>query len=128
MIDLKKLFKKISWKIKGVSVYALVGESGTGKSFRAQLLAEKYGIKLIIDDGLLIYNDKIIAGQSAKREKTFLLNNIEKITIEKTKGGYDLVLKIKNDIEDRSIWTGWYTSDLRLIRKIILEYKVKGEE
>ena len=72
MIDLKKLFKKISWKIKGVSVYALVGESGTGKSFRAQLLAEKYGIKLIIDDGLLIYNDKIIAGQSAKREKTFL--------------------------------------------------------
>ena len=41
---------------------------------------------------------------------------------------HDLVLKIKNDIEDRSIWTGWYTSDLRLIRKIILEYKVKGEE
>ena len=72
MIDFKKILKKISWKIKGVSVYALVGESGTGKSFRAQLLAEKYGIKLIIDDGLLIYNDKIIAGQSAKREKTFL--------------------------------------------------------
>jgi len=50
----------------------LLGESGTGKSFRAQLLAEKYGIKLIIDDGLLIYNDKIIAGRSAKMEKTFL--------------------------------------------------------
>ena len=44
---------------KTCSVFALVGESGTGKSFRAKLLAEKYGITAIIDDGLLIQNDKI---------------------------------------------------------------------
>lgn len=68
MIDLKKIL----WQLKGVNVYALVGESGTGKSFRAKLLGEKLGIELIIDDGLLIKNDKIIAGHSAKREKTFL--------------------------------------------------------
>ena len=43
---------------KTCSVFALVGESGTGKSFRAKLLAEKYGITAIIDDGLLIQNDK----------------------------------------------------------------------
>ena len=40
--------------LKPVTVYALVGESGTGKSFRSKLLAEKYGIDYIIDDGLLI--------------------------------------------------------------------------
>ncbi|MDD5929080.1 MAG: hypothetical protein PUC37_04655 [Spirochaetales bacterium] len=53
-------------------VYALVGESGTGKSFRSKLLAEEYGIHAIIDDGLLIQDDKIVAGRSAKREKTYM--------------------------------------------------------
>lgn len=57
---------------KGITVYALVGESGTGKSFRAKLLAQKYSLEAIIDDGLLIKEDKILAGHSAKREKTFL--------------------------------------------------------
>ena len=55
-----------------VKVYALVGRSGTGKSFRAQLVADKYHIPLIVDDGLLIKNDKILAGKSAKQETNFL--------------------------------------------------------
>ncbi|MDR0636718.1 MAG: hypothetical protein LBF87_06535 [Treponema sp.] len=55
-----------------VRVYVLVGESGTGKSFRAKLVAQKYGIDFIIDDGLLIKNDRILAGHSAKMEKSFL--------------------------------------------------------
>ena len=66
------LFNDIFWWMKGVTVYALVGESGTGKSFRAKLLAEKYSIDIIIDDGLLIQNDKIIAGHSAKKEKSYM--------------------------------------------------------
>lgn len=53
-------------------MYALVGESGTGKSFRAKLVAQKYGIDDIIDDGLLIRDNRILAGHSAKKEKTFL--------------------------------------------------------
>jgi adenylate kinase family enzyme len=53
-------------------VYALVGESGTGKSFRARLVAQKHGIDLLIDDGLLIRDDRILAGHSAKKEKTIL--------------------------------------------------------
>ena len=57
---------------KKVQVYALVEESGTGKSFRSKLLAEEYGIHAIIDDGLLIQDDKIVAGRSAKREKTYM--------------------------------------------------------
>ena len=55
-----------------VKVYALVGRSGTGKSFRAQLVADRYHIPLIVDDGLLIRNDRIIAGKSAKQESNFL--------------------------------------------------------
>lgn len=55
-----------------IQVSALVGGSGTGKSFRAKLIAEKNGIEAIIDDGLLISNDKILAGKSAKHEKTYM--------------------------------------------------------
>jgi adenylate kinase family enzyme len=58
--------------LKRIKVFALIGESGTGKSFRAKLVAQKYGIEHIIDDGLLIKENKILAGHSAKKEKTFL--------------------------------------------------------
>lgn len=53
-----------------MEVYALVGASGTGKSHRAVLLANEYQIPLIVDDGLLIYAGKIMAGSSAKREES----------------------------------------------------------
>jgi len=53
-------------------VFALVGESGTGKSFQAKLVTQKYRINLLIDDGLLIRDNRIIAGHSAKKEKSFL--------------------------------------------------------
>ena len=55
-----------------MTVYALVGASGSGKSFRAKLIAEKYGLSALIDDGLLIQDDKILAGRSAKHEKTYM--------------------------------------------------------
>jgi ABC-type oligopeptide transport system ATPase subunit len=58
--------------LKRKRVFALVGESGTGKSFRAKLVAQKYGIEFIIDDGLLIKDNRILAGHSAKKEHTFL--------------------------------------------------------
>lgn len=50
--------------------FGFVGKSGTGKSHRAKMVAEKYYIDLIIDDGLLIKGDKILAGKSAKQEET----------------------------------------------------------
>lgn len=67
-----KLLERLLFRLRGVKVYALVGKSGTGKSFRAQLLVEKYSIDLMIDDGLLIRDRRIIAGRSAKREKNYL--------------------------------------------------------
>jgi len=51
-----------------MKVIALVGGSGTGKSHKALLIAHKEHIEYIIDDGLLIKKDKILAGLSAKKE------------------------------------------------------------
>lgn len=67
-----RLFNQAKWMILGVKVFALVGKSGTGKSFRARLVAEKFNIPYIIDDGLLIHDKKIIAGRSAKKEKEYV--------------------------------------------------------
>ncbi len=53
-----------------MKVYALVGESGSGKSYRAMWIAGKYKLKYVIDDGLLICDGKVVAGKSAKKEKT----------------------------------------------------------
>ena len=76
---------------KGITVFALVGPSGTGKSFRAKLVAEKYGIDAIIDDGLLIQDDKIVAGQTAKREKTYM--GAVRVALFDDKGHRDQVAK-----------------------------------
>ena len=67
-----RLLEELIDGFRPAAVFALVGQSGTGKSFRSKLLAEKYGIRAIIDDGLLIQDDKILAGRSAKREKTYM--------------------------------------------------------
>ncbi|MDD5923078.1 MAG: hypothetical protein PUC44_07910 [Eubacteriales bacterium] len=53
-------------------VYSLTGKSGTGKSYQAKNLCRKLGIETMIDDGLLIHKNKIVAGHSAKLEKTKL--------------------------------------------------------
>lgn len=53
-----------------ITVYAFVGPSGTGKSYRAGLVASENGINFIIDDGLFIKDNEIIAGNSAKKAPT----------------------------------------------------------
>ena len=69
---MNRFFKFAFSKLNGVKVYALVGRSGTGKSYHSKLVAAKYRIDLIIDDGLLIRGDKIVAGHSAKRDPNFI--------------------------------------------------------
>lgn len=51
-------------------VVGFIGPSGTGKSHRASWVARERGIEFLIDDGLLIRGSRIVAGSSAKREKT----------------------------------------------------------
>lgn len=53
-----------------MKVYAFVGPSGTGKSYRAQMVANERGINYIIDDGLLISGNDVLAGISAKKAPT----------------------------------------------------------
>lgn len=53
-----------------IKVYAFVGPSGTGKSYRAGLVASEHEISYIIDDGLFIKDNEIIAGNSAKKAPT----------------------------------------------------------
>lgn len=55
---------------KEMKVYTLTGKSGTGKSFQAMNLCKEYDIESIIDDGIFIYQNRVMAGTSAKREKT----------------------------------------------------------
>lgn len=53
-----------------IKVYAFVGPSGTGKSYRAQYVASENNISYIIDDGLFIKDNEVIAGSSAKKAPT----------------------------------------------------------
>ena len=73
-----------------MKVYAFVGPSGTGKSYRAQMVAGEKNIHYIIDDGLLINENEVIAGESAKKaptkietvKKALFLNENEKKIIQ----------------------------------------------
>ena len=56
--------------IKDIKVFAFVGPSGTGKSYRAQMVAAENDVHFIIDDGLLIKDNEVIAGNSAKKAST----------------------------------------------------------
>ena len=56
--------------LKQIKVFAFVGPSGTGKSYRAQMVAAENDIHFIIDDGLLIKDNEVIAGNSAKKAAT----------------------------------------------------------
>jgi hypothetical protein len=68
----QKILNELLQPLTTDTVYALVGESGTGKSYNAKLVAERFGLNAIIDDGLLIQDDKILAGHSAKSEQTYM--------------------------------------------------------
>ena len=74
-----------------IKVYAFVGPSGTGKSYRAQMVAGEKDVHFIIDDGLLINDNRVIAGESAKKastkietvKKALFLHEDEKIVMQK---------------------------------------------
>lgn len=69
--------------LKDIKVYAFVGPSGTGKSYRAQMVANENKIKYIIDDGLLIHENDVVAGNSAKKAPTKIETVKKAIFIEK---------------------------------------------
>jgi hypothetical protein len=109
-----RLLSDITWFLRRVRVFALVGESGTGKSFRAKLVARKYGIDLIIDDGLLIRNESILAGKSAKKEAIFM--KAVKVALFDEKAHRDEVARVlKREKYRRILILG---TSIRMIEKI----------
>ena len=56
--------------MENIRVFAFVGPSGTGKSYRAQMVAGENNINYIIDDGLLVNENEVVAGTSAKKAPT----------------------------------------------------------
>lgn len=76
---------------ENIKVYAFVGPSGTGKSYRAQMVAGEKDVHFIIDDGLLINENRVVAGESAKKastkietvKKALFLHDDEKMVIQK---------------------------------------------
>lgn len=106
----------IRWLLKGVKVYALVGKSGTGKSFRAKLIAEKYAVDVIIDDGLLIYHNKILAGKSAKNER-YSLNAVRVAIFEDTAHRQEAIMSLERTKFKKILLLG--TSD-RMVEKIVV--------
>ena len=109
-----RFLRHLNWLIKGVKTYALVGKSGTGKSFRAKLVAQKYGIELIIDDGLLIRDQKIIAGKSAKKAKSYL-GAIKTALFDDKKHKFSVIKALEKEKFKRILVLG--TSE-KMIRKI----------
>jgi len=55
-----------------MKIIGFSGVSGSGKSYRALDVAAEHNVKYIIDDGLLISSRRVVAGRSAKKEKTRL--------------------------------------------------------
>ena len=53
-----------------MQITGFIGPPGSGKSHRALLVAFEHSIRLVIDDGLLIKDNNIIAGISSKRQNT----------------------------------------------------------
>lgn len=97
-----------------IKVYAFVGPSGTGKSYRAQMVANEKNIKYIIDDGLLIKENEIIAGESAKKAHTKIETVKEAIFLDGEKKK-DVIEAIKKNKVESILILG--TSD-EMVHKI----------
>lgn len=96
-------------------VLAFVGPSGTGKSYRAQLVARENNIHYIIDDGLLINENEVLAGTSAKKATTKIETVKHALFIEE-KEQADMKKAFKKYKPDSLLILG--TSD-KMIQKII---------
>lgn len=98
-----------------MEVYTLVGKSGTGKSFHAMNLCKRLGIEAIIDDGLFIYKNRVIAGSSAKRESTYI-GAVKTALFHKDENRDQVAEAIKREKPDSILVLG--TSD-GMVNKII---------
>lgn len=146
----KKEIGKIRYNIENIKVYAFVGASGTGKSYKAQQVAGSKNIDAIIDDGLLISitENKILAGNSAKKaqnkvqtirdalfekeeqreeiRKALRENNIKSLLILGTSDA--MVEKITENLNVPKILNTTYIEDVSTEAEINLAKKARKDE
>lgn len=120
-------------------IVGFVGASGTGKSYRALWVAKERDIDYIIDDGLLIYQERIVAGKSAKRAPTkigsikaaLFLENSHRMqvieAIEKRRPKAILILGTSDAMVEKIAQTlGLGTiSEIIYIEDVATEYEIK---
>ena len=104
-----------------MKIYALVGTSGTGKSYKALELTYENEIEYIIDDGLLIHKNKIIAGISAKQAKT-VMEAVKRAIFHDVEHKQSVKLKIQEENIDKILILG--TSN-KMINKIIGKLEIE---
>jgi len=97
-----------------MKTYAFVGPSGTGKSYRAQMVANERGINYIIDDGLLISGNEVLAGISAKKAPT-KIETVRNALFQKEERRKEIQAVIKKRKPDSILILG--TSD-EMVRRI----------
>ena len=107
-----------------IKVYAFVGPSGTGKSYRAQMVAKENNINYIIDDGLLINGNNVVAGNSAKKAPTKIETVKKAIFIDK-KDRIEMIEALKEYKPDSILILG--TSD-DMVAKIASNLKLPVPE
>jgi hypothetical protein len=112
---MRNFFKDLIWSLIPKKVYGLVGSPGTGKSFRAFLLADKYKIEYIIDDGLLIKGQKILAGKSSKKEK-YHITAVKRAIFNEQKHAREVRRKL---VEERYRSVLVIGTSVRMMEKII---------
>lgn len=103
-----------------MQVYAFVGKTGTGKSYNAQKVAKKYGIKYIIDDAILIKENKVVAGKSAKTEASKIASVKAAIFLNQEKKA-EMINAIKKEKIDKILILG--TSD-KMVKTIAENLKL----
>lgn len=97
-----------------IRVFAFVGPSGTGKSYRAQMVASENDINYIIDDGLFIKDNEVIAGNSAKKAPT-KIETVKKALFLKQEEKKEVLSAIKKYKPEKILILG--TSD-DMVKKI----------
>jgi uncharacterized alkaline shock family protein YloU len=98
-----------------MEVYALVGQSGTGKSYKAIMVARDKNTEYIIDDGLLIGGTRVIAGKSAKKEDTKLA--AVRRALFKDKEHRNIIKMTINDLKPKRILV--LGTSLKMIEQIV---------
>lgn len=101
-------------------VLAFVGASGTGKSYRAQWVARENELDCIIDDGLLIKENKILAGKSAKKENSRIAS-VKRAIFTDDKHAQDVIDAINKENPKGILILG--TSD-EMVNKIATKLKL----